>query len=47
MRSEKLHGVKDISFWHIIVQKGKFYLIQWGTVPTTDVKITSLMQIGM
>lgn len=28
MRSEKLHGDKDISFWHIIVQKGEFYLEQ-------------------
>ena len=47
MRSERLHGDKDISFHYIIVQKGEFYLAHWGIIPTTDVKITSLVQIGM
>ena len=28
MRSEKLHGDKDIRFQYIIVQKTKFYLAQ-------------------
>lgn len=44
MRSEELHGDKDISFWHIIVQKGEFYLAHWRSVPTAVAKIVSLVE---